>query len=493
MVSTIDRIDQSPVAAATRIHYGLIVAAVVISGSLFFFGTGLTPMPLLTWLAPLPVFVVALRGSAWLTGVTAFLGWLLGSLNLWQYYVRDIELPVPVTAGFLLVGALVFAGVAVLLRLLLRRGWRVLATLAPAAAFAGAEYLVSLVSPAGAFTSIGYTQADVPVVPQIASLTGVWGISALLIAAPAAAVAVAAGPRRVTTVVTAVLLLSLTVAYGGWRLSRPAEGPTIGVALVDVPQTVDGLAWASPEADQVLARYLAQLPAAARDGASVVVLPEKVFRVDPTELTTLGQTLTAAAAPYRLTVVIGLTLRDATGAHNIAMAYSTAGAVRYDKQHLVPGLEDHFTAGHATVLVPGTVLGLTVCKDLDYTTVGRAYANAGARLLLVPALDFDDDGWLHSRIAITRGVESGVAVARAADRGRLTATDARGHQYAETGTNAAEVSYVSARLPIGPGDTPYDRFGDWFAWLCVALTGGCLILAAVRAPRRGPGDARPAV
>ena len=47
-------------------------------------------------------------------------------------------------------------------------------------------------------------------------------------------------------------------------------------------------------------------------------------------------------------------------------------------------------------------------------------------MLLVPALDFTGDGWLHSRMALVRGVESGLTVVRAAAYGRLTVTDAGG-------------------------------------------------------------------
>jgi apolipoprotein N-acyltransferase len=162
----------------------------------------------------------------------------------------------------------------------------------------------------------------------------------------------------------------------------------------------------------------------------------------------------------------------------VAMAYSVTGTLRYDKQHLVPGLEDHFTAGDAVTVDPATTFGLAVCKDLDYPALGRDYARAGARLLLVPAPDFDRDGWLHSRIAITRGVESGLSIARSADRGRLTATDGVGRAVADSVTGPG-VTVATARLSLGSGATPYDRFGDWFAWLALIVA-----VVAVGAPLR---------
>lgn len=41
------------------------VLAVAASGALFYFGTGMSPVPALTWLAPLPVLLLASRVPAW--------------------------------------------------------------------------------------------------------------------------------------------------------------------------------------------------------------------------------------------------------------------------------------------------------------------------------------------------------------------------------------------------------------------------------------------
>jgi apolipoprotein N-acyltransferase len=51
------------------------------------------------------------------------------------------------------------------------------------------EYITSLLMPHGAWWSFGYSQAGVQPVIQIASLTGVWGISFLLFGVSAAAAA----------------------------------------------------------------------------------------------------------------------------------------------------------------------------------------------------------------------------------------------------------------------------------------------------------------
>jgi apolipoprotein N-acyltransferase len=98
----------------------------------------------------------------------------------------------------------------------------------------------------------------------------------------------------------------------------------------------------------------------------------------------------------------------------------------------------------------------------------------------VPAWDFAVDGWLHSRMAVLRGVEGGFAVARAARGGRLTLSDDRGRILAEADSAAAEVASVLAPVPPGAGGTLHARLGDAFAWLCCAVLAGLLALALRR-------------
>jgi apolipoprotein N-acyltransferase len=103
-------------------------------------------------------------------------------------------------------------------------------------------------------------------------------------------------------------------------------------------------------------------------------------------------------------------------------------------------------------------------------------------LLLVPAWDFVNDGWLHSRMAVLRGVEGGYAVARGATHGLLTVSDARGRILAERSSSDSPDVLLAAIVPVGPGGTFYSHTGDWFAWSCIGAVVACI--AAGRRNRR---------
>src|SRR5436309_12861284 len=101
---------------------------------------------------------------------------------------------------------------------------------------------------------------------------------------------------------------------------------------------------------------------------------------------------------------------------------------------------------------------------------------ACGKLLLVPAWDFNIDRWLHARMAILRGVESGFALARAARNGLLTLSDNRGRILAETSTAPGRFVSLTGKMNVAREGTFYTRAGDWFAWVCVA---GFVVLLGV--------------
>ena len=108
---------------------------------------------------------------------------------------------------------------------------------------------------------------------------------------------------------------------------------------------------------------------------------------------------------------------------------------------------------------------------MDFPRLSREYSRDGIGMLIVSASDFVEDGWLHGRMAVLRGVESGFSIARAADLGILTATDDRGSVLSERDTVrfGAPFATVVAEVPVRHDITIYSRLGDWFGWLCIAV------------------------
>ncbi|MEU8289198.1 nitrilase-related carbon-nitrogen hydrolase [Micromonospora sp. NPDC048905] len=462
----------------------MTIVAALLSGLLWLGGTGLHPVAALTWLAPIPLLLASLRvGPRTALGAT-ILGWSIGQLGMVGYYLDTLRLPVPGVAGVLGLGLGLAGGTVLLAREVLLRGRTVTAVLTVPSLWVLGEYAASHLFPHGAWWSLAYTQADVRPVIQVTALTGVWGVTYLLLAVPIALAALLGGARptrggrRDSPRPALACLLALLVGVGtwsAWSLHRsPERAAPLAVGLVALRQPEDGLPIDEPVGRDLLARYGARVAGLVDRGARVVVLPEKVFAVTDTTLPLLVDALRQTGAQ----VVVGAVLRRAGTASNVALVLDPSGAITtYDKQHLIPGLEEWLTPGDDEVIVQGR-FGVAICKDLDYPDLVRRYRAAGASVLLVPALDFTSDGWLHSRIALVRGVENGLTVVRAAVSGRLTVSDAGGRLWGEDRAGDAELLVASA--PTRGWGTVYSRTGDWFPLLSVAL----LVVAVGGARRR---------
>ena len=170
---------------------GLVAAAC--SGVLFYFGTGIAtggpPIAALAWIAPLPVLLMAARVSARAATGIAFLAYFLGTANSWDYYLDSRDVPLPVGALISVALSLMFVFAVWIFRALVRHGAVLLAVLAAPASWTGAAYLVQVLNPRGLMGTFAANQGDLPVVLQIASVTGAWGVEFLVLFAPTAVAA----------------------------------------------------------------------------------------------------------------------------------------------------------------------------------------------------------------------------------------------------------------------------------------------------------------
>jgi len=381
----------------------------------------------------------------------------------------------------------VFVLVVLAFRALVRRGAPWSAALCVPVLWVVFEFAGTRISPHGSAGSLAYSQADVLPIARLASVTGLSGITFLLMAVPAAAaVAMAKStPRRprVHVALAAALLVATAVAFGTWRLARPVAGTavTIGLAASDVPIA----AFRTTDRGEALAGIQAHaeaVDALAARGAAVVVLPEKIVGVTDAYRDDVERQIAAAAARNRVTVVAGVNEIAAPRRRNVALVIAPDGTIagRYRKRHHIPGIEAGYADGDGPLIVPAATApwGVAICKDLDFPSLGREYGARGSGLLLVPSWDFVSDAWLHDRMAAMRGIESGFAMARAAKQGLLTLRDDRGRLVASARSDAAPMALLAAPVEVRHDPTVYARYGDWFAWLCVLAAAGLVIKEA---------------
>lgn len=157
----------------------------------------------------------------------------------------------------------------------------------------------------------------------------------------------------------------------------------------------------------------------------------------------------------------------------------------------VPPIGDGFTRGLGPTtldLSGGIKVAPLICyEDLMPELARRFVGEKGANLLVNLTNDawFGDTvaPWTHARLAQWRAIETRRSLVRVTNTGLTTIINPKGEMLDTLPLFAPGV--LTAKVEIMEGETPYVRYGDWFAWMMVA--GSILILLRgrrLRAPVR---------
>jgi apolipoprotein N-acyltransferase len=497
---------------------GVSVAATVLSGILYALAFPPVRAHVLAWVALVPLLLV-LRDAGWKRrlglGVlwTFVSGWSVGT---WMVSAVASYFSQPLAVGlviFLIVTGLMaapyYAAFAVASAPLLR--WGPASPLMVGAAWAAAELargrlLNGTLAYVGnsPWATLGYSQAGVPPVLQIASLTGVYGVS-FLVAIVNAGIAEVIASRRHGNARAAWLGLgiaaSIAIVAAGWgtlviRSNDATAPPTTTVAVVQgnigaaVRWSAEGPA-RTLETYQRLTRDL--LP---HTPASIVFWPEAAITAfveqDDVSRRALGATLGASGGEL---LVGAPRAGTADGGPPYTNSYYVVGADgvldgRYDKEFLLPFMEyfplrldfarrqfgrvREFSFGTATAplrTAAGTA-GVLICNEAFLPHVAGARVAAGATYLVSPSNDswvpHAGFAWQQFDIATLRAVEQRRWLVRVSDSGPSGLVDPFGRVtlHTEPLTRDTLVGSIAARAER----SPYGRWGDVFGFACVIVT-----------------------
>jgi apolipoprotein N-acyltransferase len=215
----------------------------------------------------------------------------------------------------------------------------------------------------------------------------------------------------------------------------------------------------------------------ARAGAKILVWPEAnamVFQDDESAFLQRVQQLAREEKIHVLAGIAAVHSGSVQPLENKAVLIDPAGvvALSYVKAMPVPGFEARISMrGKQRIQTNDSAYGrlaTAICFDLDYPQFIRQVGESAADLFLVPASDWEAIKLLHHVSAVFRAVENGVPMVRATRWGLSAAVDPLGRVLAEVDPFIPGDHVMVAQVPVGGVRTIYARFGDWFAWLCVA-------------------------
>lgn len=462
------------------------IFAALISGALLAQAYSLNPFWPLAWLAPIPLLIAAIgatRLGALAYGVIAG----IASMALMVSYFMELGGIVPVLV-ITLTKAITWGAMAYAVRGAAKLLPKWAAVFIFPSLMAGIDTLTAVASPHGSAGALAYSQMDFLPAIQIASLGGAPAIT-FIVTLFASAVAVLLTKRALIAAALPSLLIAAALFFGVTRIPavepEVPSGPRRAVnATLLVGDQFDGVPM---EWRTVWNAYTPQIERAADANRRTIMLPEKIAHIPPDERGVAIEQLAEIARRRNVLIIAGVDDETEQGRFNRAFAFTPENWQSYDKRHMIPGFESHFDVGTSSLMFDyeNVRYGVAICKDMDFPALGREYA--GVNVMLVPAWDFTNDAWLHSRMGILRGVENGYAIARDARNGVLTVSDAYGRVTSEA-PSGPQTAYDVTIPTTGPGPTLYARIGDAFGWSMLALA-ALLIGWTIWARRRaGQGD-----
>jgi apolipoprotein N-acyltransferase len=318
---------------------GIACAALILSAAAWFFGTGLRPHWYLTWLAPLPVLLAAPRLPRWTAYTIAFAGFAFGACNSWSY--DRIVAPLWLVLVMVLLPALVFAWIVSVHRRFILRGQLLRAAFAVPVLWCAFEYLLEFRSPHSTWGNFGYTQMDFLPILQIASITGIWAISfaVFLFSSAIAALAAPSSKQKPIVALLATVFYVIAFGYGFYRLHSDRQAPRVTAALI----ATDDLHTLSPiggGAVSLVRAYAGHIPELTAQGAEVIIVPEKIGRIQGYDLDHADAILEQAARDNHVTILVNF--EHQPNLHE-ARLYSPGGKLEatYEKHHMLPAFESH--------------------------------------------------------------------------------------------------------------------------------------------------------
>lgn len=484
-------------------------------------------LSVLSWFALVPL-LSALRGVpaqqgfrlGGITGLACFLltlHWLAQSLHL---HGRMPLVPASLLTLLLCAYCSLYPALFGAAAVPLRRRFPHLFPFAAAAAWTALELVRTHVLTGFPWALLGYTQYRILPVIQIADIAGVYGISFVIVLVNSSLETFLRDRRNLIPLLTAVAFLGIIVGYGALQLQRKDGAARLRVAVVQA--NIDQQKkWDPAYQDEVLETYERLTRRAAKRSPDLILWPETAtpFYFGGSGKSDAG--LTTALRKFVRTTGIPLVTGSPTYVQrgneyllkNTAFLLARDGATDavYHKMHLVPFGEyiplknslfffagklvrtiGDFKAGSEyTVMQVRSATGKTglaavICYEMIFPGLVRRFVNDGASVVTT----ITNDAWFgrsgapyqHFSMAVLRAVENRVPVARAANTGISGFIDGKG-RVMESSPLFTEAVLVRGLAP-GRRRTFYTRYGDAFAWLCLAASIALIAFPPGDGPRR---------
>jgi len=485
-------------------------------------------MDYLAWICLVPLLISILcrtQHHAMMQGIVAgtiyhigLVYWVIVSMNTYGGVPRPLAIVLLVVLSFFLS---MFVALPLWSSIFIWKRTGIRLTLTLPICWVASEYIKSWFLTGFPWELLGYSQFQNLRLIQIADITGIYGVSFVLLSVNCAIAAIAHAliVRRRFAVLEpccALVLIAVCLLYGHTRVQefRDPVGPRLTALLIQ-PNIPQDLKWDPEYLNETMQRLFHLSTAQAPDKTDIIIWPESatpfLFQNDGGYKENVFRTLRYSESWLLFGSPSYTQLGSRPVFHNSAFLLRPDGseAGKYDKLHLVPwgeyvplqnlfpfisklvtGIGDFRPGTEIKLLLAGDkVLATLICYEIIFPNLTRQFVKLGGHCIV----NITNDAWFgrtcapyqHLSMAVLRAVENKRFLLRAANTGISAVIAPTGEILAQTElfTEAALPATITALTQL----TLYSSIGDLFAGLCLLIAAALLITAR----RKGPRSAAP--
>ncbi|MBI5554695.1 MAG: apolipoprotein N-acyltransferase [Elusimicrobia bacterium] len=364
------------------------------------------------------------------------------------------------------------------------------------------EYLRTYLLSGFPWNLLGYSQWNNLIVAQLASFTGAYGVSFVIVLFNALAAKLISfylelHHRRQSLRSLGIFLLLLTITFGYGIVflaldTKVSELKPIKTAIIQA-NIPPNLKWTPAEKINTMRKYQSLVDRLRNDIIEVIVFPETaapgLLREDPELLHRAWQ----MAKSSKANILIGSLDRAGQKFYTSCFCLNIDGEIigQYNKTHLVPFGETFpyrkylekiiplvkelgdFTPGHSLNILksPHSYYGVNICYEDIFPDLVRQLAKNGAEVLVNISIDswYLDTAapYQHFYMNVFRAIENRRWVIRSTASGISGYIDPHGFIYSQTQLFQPQIAIQM----VTPENrlTFYTKYGDVFAKACVLL------------------------
>ncbi|MCE5335815.1 MAG: apolipoprotein N-acyltransferase [Desulfobacteraceae bacterium] len=350
------------------------------------------------------------------------------------------------------------------------------------------------------WSNIGYTQTPLNLLIQVADITGVYGLSWLVVLGSTVVAGFFFNYFRKSGVTLLAACIVAALFYGFWRLDniKSIQGRAAPLAVSVIQGNIkQDEKWDPAFQTETISRYALFSQEALREEPvpDLLFWPESAmpffYGIDEIRSPEVNRFVEESKKPV-LFGSLGVTLIDGKARLlNRAYLLDGRGILKgaYAKQHLVPFGEyvplssvlffvRHLAFGDmdfvpgkdpGPVFLNGLPMGVLICYEVIFPEISRESIRRGAQVLMNMTNDawYGDTGgpYQHLDISRWRAIEFRVPLARAANTGVSAVFDATGAELGRIPLNTG--GFLTRNIHPMPFLSFYAKYGDIFAWFSV--------------------------